>query len=68
MNYTQSPNRKEARRILSEITGRSATFTPRKVDKPLILYGAGNLGKMAKNYFEELNISFLMVIDAKPDL
>ncbi|MCD6321484.1 MAG: FkbM family methyltransferase [Clostridiales bacterium] len=68
MNFTKSPNRKEAHRILHGIAKKPATFTPRKVDKPLILYGAGNLGKMAKNYFEELGIPFLMVIDAKPDL
>ena len=62
MNFTKSPNRKEAHRILHGIAKKPATFTPRKVDKPLILYGAGNLGKMAKNYFKELGIPFLKEI------
>ncbi len=34
-----------------------------KIDKPLILYGAGELGKMAKNYLNKLNIPFLFVVD-----
>ncbi|MBU3949771.1 MAG: FkbM family methyltransferase [Proteobacteria bacterium] len=36
---------------------------PRKVDKPIVLYGAGNLGKMAKGFFDYLNIPFLYVVD-----
>jgi FkbM family methyltransferase len=36
---------------------------PRKADKPVILYGAGNLGKMAKNFFTHLNLPFLYVVD-----
>ncbi len=41
---------------------------PRKVDKPLILYGTGNLGRMAKRYFERLGVPILLVVDANPDL
>lgn len=38
-----------------------------KIDKPIILYGAGNLGKMAKDYFEKLNIKPLFIIDTNFD-
>lgn len=68
MKYAKSPDRKVARKLLHEIAKRPVSFAPRKVDKPLILYGAGNLGKMAKVYFERLEIPVLCVVDANPDL
>ncbi|MCX9014411.1 MAG: FkbM family methyltransferase [Candidatus Methanoperedens sp.] len=68
VKYTKAPNRKVARQLLHKIAKRPISFVPRKVDKPLILYGAGNLGKMAKEYFEKLGIPFLFVVDANPDL
>ncbi len=68
VKYTKAPDRKSARQLLQEIAKRPVSFVPRKVDKPLILYGAGNLGKMATEYFEKLGIPFLFVVDANPDL
>ncbi len=68
VKYAKAPDRKIARQLLHEIAKRPVSFVPRKVDKPLILYGAGNLGKMAKEYFEKLGIPFLFVVDANPDL
>lgn len=40
--------------------------SPRRVNKPLILYGAGDLGQMARGFFERINIPFLYVVDADP--
>lgn len=68
MRYEKSPNREMARQLLWEIAKRPASFTPRKIDKPLILYGAGNLGRMAKDYFERVGIPILFAVDANPDL
>ena len=68
IKYTNAPNQKVARNMLHEIAKRSVPFIPRKVNKPLILYGAGDLGKLAKEYFEKLNIPFLFVVDANADL
>lgn len=68
VKYAKAPDRTVARQLLREIAKRPVTFTPRKVNKPLILYGAGSLGKMAKEYFERLGIPFLFVVDASPDL
>ena len=68
MKYAKSPGRKAARQLLREIAKRPASFVPRKVNKQLILYGAGSLGKMAKEYFERLGIPVLYVVDANPDL
>jgi hypothetical protein len=36
---------------------------PRKVDRPLVLYGKGNLGKLAKEIFYELGIRPAYVMD-----
>lgn len=36
---------------------------PRKIDKPLVLYGKGNLGKLAKEVFYELGIRPAYVFD-----
>ena len=68
VKYEKAPDRKVARHLLREIAIKPVSFTPRKVDKQLILYGAGSLGKMAKEYFERLGIPFLFVVDANPDL
>ncbi|MFA5385820.1 MAG: hypothetical protein WC364_14390 [Eubacteriales bacterium] len=41
------------------------TLQPRKVNKPLILYGYGNLGHLAEEIFKELNIPILKILDKK---
>lgn len=68
VKYAKAPDRKVARQLLREIAKRPVSFVPRKVDKPLVLYGAGNLGKMASEYFGRLGIPFLFVVDANPEL
>ncbi len=68
MKHAQSPDRKAARLILHEIANKPVSCGPRKVDKPLLLYGAGDLGRMAKGYMDSLDIPFLFVVDASPEL
>jgi len=53
--------------LFHNLASQAALYAARKVDKPLILYGAGDLGKMAKAFFETLGIPFLYVVDANPD-
>jgi FkbM family methyltransferase len=60
------PGVSDAHRLLRDMAGLEGGCTSRKVDKPLILYGAGDLGKMAKEYFKRLGIPFLYVVDASP--
>lgn len=38
------------------------------IDKPLIIYGAGHLGKMAQEYFDKIDIPVIAIIDKKPEL
>lgn len=47
---------------------KTSYFVLRKVDKNLVLYGAGNLGKMAKDYFDMLGIPISCVVDRRPEL
>lgn len=68
VKYEKAPDRKVARQLLHEIAKRPISFTARKVDKQLILYGASNFGKLAKEYLERLGIPFLCVVDKYPDL
>ncbi len=68
VKYAQSPDRKAARLLLHEIANKPVSCEPRKVDKPLLLYGAGDLGRMAKGYLDSLGIPFLFVVDASPEL
>lgn len=68
VKYEKAPDLKTACRLLRVIAKRPVLFTARKVDKPLVLYGASNFGKLAKEYLERLCIPFLCVVDKYPDL
>jgi len=70
INYNELPNRFISYKLLDEIymrTKPSLFDISRKIDKPVILYGAGNLGKMAKEYFDKIGITFLYVVDKNPE-
>lgn len=67
MNLKKNPDLPTALNLLDDISVRTSKFVPRKVDKPLILYGAGNLGKMAKEYFSVIGIPVCCVVDHNPD-
>lgn len=53
-------------RLLRDIATRPAAKPLQCVDKPLILYGAGNLGRMAKEYFSHIGVAFKYVVDSNP--
>lgn len=54
--------------LLQYILSSKIELFPRKIDKPLILYGAGSLGKMAKDFFDYLDIPFLYMVDKNASL
>jgi FkbM family methyltransferase len=66
--FSELPDRQEAFNLLHTIARGHSTYLPRKVDKPLILYGAGELGKMAQQYFDRLSIPVQCVVDRKPEI
>ena len=49
--------------LLNELLVKRKANGPRVINKPIILYGAGNLGLMAKNYFENIGIQITLVVD-----
>jgi FkbM family methyltransferase len=65
--YAAVPDAREAARLLRAIAARRSSVGPRRVDKPLVLYGAGNLGHMAREYFDRLEIPIAAVVDSRPD-
>jgi len=66
--FASAPDPQAAARLLREIMARPPSAGPRKVDKPLVLYGAGNLGHMAREYFDRLEIPVAAVVDSRPDV
>lgn len=61
------PGAIDARILFRDIANQEAVCTIRKADKPVVIYGAGDLGKMAKEYFERLGIPFLYVVDVNAE-
>lgn len=66
MRHASSPDAATAAQLLREIFRHPLPPGPRTADKPVVLYGAGNLGRMAKNYFSRLGIPIALVVDANP--
>ena len=64
--FLRSPDAAAASALLRDLAARLLPCAPREVDKPLVLYGAGNLGRMAKTYLDRLGVEFRYVVDAKP--
>ncbi len=54
---------KDVTGLLEDILSAKNDFHFKKIDKPVILYGAGNLGKMAKFFLDYLGIPFFCVLD-----
>jgi FkbM family methyltransferase len=68
MKFEHSPDRERATHILRQLVQTPITCAPRQVDKPLVLYGAGNLGRMARQYFERIAVPVERVVDANAQL
>ena len=61
--FNALPDAEEAKILLQGLSEQSSPDPCRLVDRPLVLYGAGNLGRMAKSYFERINIKVEAVVD-----
>ncbi|WP_295444554.1 FkbM family methyltransferase [uncultured Thiodictyon sp.] len=49
--------------LLRQVAAEKTTLAPRLVDRPLALYGAGDLGRLARDYFTRVGISIDFVVD-----
>lgn len=61
------PGRSEARALLDQLAGEACLAAPVPPDAPLVIYGAGNFGRMALDFLEDVGIQALMVVDARAD-
>lgn len=57
------PSLMSKHKLLKNILNSEIKIYPRKIDKPIVLYGAGTLGKMAKEFFDYFNIPYLFIVD-----
>lgn len=64
--FACAPDPTAASALLHDLAARLLPSAARRIDKPLVLYGAGNLGKMARVYLERVGVEFLYVVDASP--
>ncbi len=57
------PNTGMAISLLGEIAEAQVVWHPQQVDQPLALYGAGDLGRMARDYFACIGLPIELVVD-----
>jgi FkbM family methyltransferase len=64
MRMTRTPGRREAQNLFRQLATSPVTRRPRRIDKPLAIYGAGNLGKMALDFLARVGHLPSFVVDA----
>lgn len=62
-HFDRLPDRAEARRRLREINDGVCRFSPQAPREPLVLYGAGDLGRLARDYLKTVGQDFALVVD-----
>lgn len=67
MRIESLPTKADVLRLLREIAALPAACAPRPADKPLMLYGAGNLGRMARELLDHIGIPVRAVVDANAE-
>lgn len=65
--FPHLPDAAAARLLLREIAATKADPGPRPVDKPLALYGAGDMGRMARTHLEHIGVPITFVVDQQAD-
>jgi FkbM family methyltransferase len=63
MTFSDNPDKEIAKQLLTRLLETQENLVPRMVDRPIALYGAGDLGQMAKAYFDKINIDIKFVVD-----
>jgi len=62
-SFTALPGADQAPALLAEIATAPCPFAPATADAPLALYGAGNLGRLARDFLKAVGQDFVMAID-----
>lgn len=61
--FAAPPDTAGAARLLGELAMAPCAFSPVPADRPLALYGAGNLGRMARDFLAAVGRDFTLVVD-----
>ena len=67
MKYHNIPDIFNAIDLLKDLSRAQTPIRPKKINRPLVLYGAGDLGRMAKAYFDRIGIKVQFVVDRSAD-
>src|SRR6266849_10948224 len=62
-SFPRPPDRNEARSLLAELATALCRFSPVSADVPLALYGAGNLGRLARDHLKSVGHDISMIVD-----
>ena len=68
MPASSLPNMVDAQRLFEQLVAHRSTVGPQPVDRPLVLYGAGKLGRMAAELFQRLHIPIAYAMDRSPQV
>jgi FkbM family methyltransferase len=62
-SFHRTPDRDGAAALLDKLAAAPCRFGPAALDRPLALYGAGNLGRLARDFARAVDQSVALVID-----
>lgn len=62
-SFDSLPNHDRATQLLAEVATAPCDFHPVAADRPLALYGAGNLGRLARDYLKAVGKDFVFAVD-----
>jgi FkbM family methyltransferase len=62
-SFTALPSPAQARPLLADIATAPCPFAPARADAPLALYGAGNLGQLARDFLKAVGQDLVTAID-----
>ena len=66
-SFAALPGLDRAPALLAEIATAPCRFAPATADMPVALYGAGNLGRLARDFLKAVGQDFVMAIDRDAD-
>ena len=61
--FDHLPDRSDAVALLAELAAEPCLFAPVPADRPLALYGAGNLGRLARDFLKIAGLECAFVVD-----
>jgi len=62
-SFADLPGQDQASTLLDEIANGPAARGPVRADRPLALYGAGNLGRLARDFLRAVGQDFVLAVD-----